>query len=97
VKGEEDERGWGRGVKRPIATELKIPKYRYRKMHSLTQVTQIGPDCSEYKVGDRVMGCARFGAYTTHITVNTQYIRPLPANWTFAQGLALRISTPVTA
>ncbi len=40
------------------------------------------------KVGDRVMGVTRFGAYTTHLNIDHRYAIPLPDDWTFAEGAA---------
>ncbi|MCP4756120.1 MAG: zinc-binding dehydrogenase, partial [Proteobacteria bacterium] len=41
--------------------------------------------------GDRVMGVTRFGAYATHLNIGCEYVRPLPEQWTFAQGAALPV------
>ena len=37
-----------------------------------------GKDVKDYQVGDKVMGAIRFGAYTTHLNIDTRYIIKLP-------------------
>ena len=40
-------------------------------------VDATGPECYRgLKVGDRVIGVTRFGAYTTHLNVNDILVRP---------------------
>jgi synaptic vesicle membrane protein VAT-1 len=41
--------------------------------------------------GDRVIGLTRFGGYATHINADARYLRPLPAEWSFADGAALPV------
>jgi NADPH:quinone reductase-like Zn-dependent oxidoreductase len=43
---------------------------------------------SPLRVGDRVMGAIRFGAYTTHVVVDVRYVLPLPDDWTMPEGAA---------
>jgi len=50
-------------------------------------VIQAGPG-SKFKVGDRVMGCSRFGSYTTHITAPANLLRSIPEEWSYAEGAA---------
>ena len=45
-------------------------------------------DAPEIREGDAVIGLTRFGGYVTAINVGRQYVRPVPANWTFAQAAA---------
>lgn len=45
----------------------------------------------DYRIGDRVIGMTRFGAYTSCINVSHHYLQPLPADWTFEQGAALPV------
>lgn len=54
-------------------------------------VTEIGEHVTAYKVGDRVMGVTRFGAYTTRLNNDQRYIMPLPANWSFEEGAAFPV------
>ena len=50
------------------------------------QVIAKGNQVADYKVGDRIMGVTRFGAYTTHLNINPSYVLPLPQNWSYAEG-----------
>lgn len=43
---------------------------------------------SGFSVGDRVMGCTRFGGYATMICVGTEYLRKIPQGWDYDQGAA---------
>jgi alcohol dehydrogenase len=54
-------------------------------------VTKTGPAVEGVKVGDRVMGVTRFGAYTTHLNMDYRYVVPLPADWNFAEGAAFLV------
>lgn len=47
----------------------------------------------KYKVGDRVFGVTRFGAYADHLHVNEFEIYPLPKTWSFEEGAALPAQT----
>ncbi len=49
-------------------------------------VKAVGKNVVSLKVGDRVMGISRFGAYTTHINTDARYLVPIPSNWTFEEG-----------
>lgn len=49
-------------------------------------IEKVGTKVIKFKPGDRVMGVSRFGAYTTHININEDYILNLPSNWTFREG-----------
>ena len=55
------------------------------------EIVQLGSNISEYKIGDKVMGVTRFGAYTNFINLDAKYIRPLPTQWTFQQGAAFLV------
>ncbi len=48
---------------------------------------------SPLKPGDRVMGATRFGAYASVIDCEADTLRPLPADWSFAQGAAFPVAT----
>ena len=50
------------------------------------EVIKIGDGVSNVKVGDRIMGVTRFGAYTTHLNIDSRYIIPLPKDWNFDEG-----------
>ena len=49
-------------------------------------VTAVGAGVGDVGVGTRVMGFSRFGAFATHITIDSPFVRPLPAGWTAEQG-----------
>ncbi|MEY3369322.1 MAG: hypothetical protein RI973_2477 [Bacteroidota bacterium] len=49
-------------------------------------VLQCGSGVGNCKPGDRVMGITRFGAYATHLNIGSQYVVPLPDDWTFEEG-----------
>lgn len=51
-------------------------------------IIKIGKDVNNVKPGDRVMGVTRFGAYTTHLNIGSQYVIPLSEEWTFEEGAA---------
>lgn len=51
----------------------------------------VGSKVSRLAVGDRVMGAVRFGAYTTHVVIDENYVLPLPADWTFEEGAAFTV------
>jgi len=48
---------------------------------------------SQLNVGDRVMGCIRFGAYATVVDVAASQLTRLPDDWSFAQGAAFLVQT----
>ncbi len=56
-------------------------------------VEQVGQDVAHLKPGDRVMGVTRFGAYTTHLNIDSRYAIPLPQDWSFEQGAAYLVQT----
>lgn len=49
-------------------------------------VVAIGEEVDSCKVGDRIMGVTRFGAYTSHLNMDARYVIPLPDDWTFEEG-----------
>lgn len=49
-------------------------------------VIKAGSGVKAFKVGDKIMGATRFGAYTTHLNIDYRYIRPLPEGWSFEQA-----------
>lgn len=51
-------------------------------------VIKTGSGVRQFKVGDRIMGVTRFGAYTTHLNIDQRYAIPLPEDWTFQEGAA---------
>lgn len=49
-------------------------------------ISSVGEQVEDYKIGDKVMGVTRFGGYSSHINSSTDYITPLPAEWTYQEG-----------
>ena len=41
--------------------------------------------------GDRVIGLTRFGAYATAVNLDARYLRPIPPQWSFAEGAAFPV------
>ncbi len=54
-------------------------------------VRSVGKSVSRVSVGDAVIGVVRFGAYTTHVVVDENYVLPLPEGWTFEEGAAFTV------
>jgi alcohol dehydrogenase len=52
-----------------------------------------GKDVTEFEIGDKIMGAIRFGAYTTYLNINKNYISKLPDNWTFEEGAAFTVQS----
>ncbi len=50
------------------------------------EVLKVGEAVKDLRVGDRVMGVTRFGAYATHLNIDQRYAIPMPAEWNFTQG-----------
>ena len=51
-------------------------------------ITHCGSEVKGYKIGDKVYGITRFGAYSSHLNIDERYLRHLPEGWTFEQGAA---------
>jgi alcohol dehydrogenase len=49
-------------------------------------VDALGAGGGPLRVGDRVFGLIRFGAYATAVNIDVRYLHPLPGDWTFAEG-----------
>ena len=49
-------------------------------------VVKVGAGVTNVKVGDKIMGVTRFGAYTTHLNIDSRYVIPLPEDWIFEEG-----------
>ncbi len=56
-------------------------------------VTAVGPEVKHLRVGDRVMGITRFGAYATGINQSEKYLVPLPPEWNCSTGAAYLVQT----
>jgi NADPH:quinone reductase-like Zn-dependent oxidoreductase len=49
-------------------------------------IEKVGPGVLNFKPGQRVMAVTRFGAYKTYLKVNHNFIRVLPADFSFEEG-----------
>lgn len=58
-------------------------------------IVKTGPGVTSVKIGDRVMGVTRFGAYTTHLNIEETYVIPIPNGWTDeeASGYLVQVLT----
>jgi NADPH:quinone reductase-like Zn-dependent oxidoreductase len=54
-------------------------------------VLKTGSDVKDFKAEDKIMGAIRFGAYTTHLNIDTRYILKLPDSWSFEEGSAFTV------
>jgi alcohol dehydrogenase len=50
------------------------------------EVVAIGSEVKELKIGERVMGVTRFGAYTTALNIDQSYVIPIPEDWSYEEG-----------
>lgn len=57
------------------------------------EVVACGDRAGELVPGTRVYGCIRFGGYSDTVDVLPQHCRPLPADWSFAEGAAYPVQT----
>lgn len=51
-------------------------------------VRAVGPDVTDWRVGDRVMVLTRFGGYATALNVPTATLWPVPSGWTPGEAAA---------
>ncbi len=51
-------------------------------------IEQVGSQVTKYKVGDRVFGITRFGAYTTHIALDEEMVFRVPIELSLEQAAA---------
>lgn len=56
-------------------------------------VIKKGKEITEFEIGDKIMGAIRFGAYTTYLNINKNYILKLPDNWSFEEGAAFIVQS----
>ena len=54
-------------------------------------IVSVGDKVKTHKIGDRVMGVTRFGAYTTHLNIDYRYATPLPDDWSFQEGASFLV------
>ncbi|WP_375577933.1 medium chain dehydrogenase/reductase family protein [Marivirga tractuosa] len=50
-----------------------------------------GEEVRDFQIGDRVMGVTRFGAYTSHINIDSAYVNKIPETWTFEEGASFLV------
>lgn len=55
------------------------------------RVVQLGEQVEQFHIGERVMGVTRFGAYTTHLNIDYQYLIPIPEDWTMEEGASFLV------
>lgn len=55
------------------------------------EIISVGDGTKRFKVGDKVMGVSKFGAYCTHINIDEYYVDPLPDGWSFQEGAAFPV------
>lgn len=56
-------------------------------------VLSTGSKVKDFKVGDKVMGAIRFGAYTTHLNIDSRYTLKLPEGWNFEEGASFIVQS----
>jgi len=52
-----------------------------------------GTDVTDFELNDKVMGVIGFGAYTTFLNIDHQYVQKLPDEWTFEEGAAFTVQS----
>lgn len=50
------------------------------------EIADKGEEVTDLDVGDRIMGSARFGSYTTHLNIDRRYVTPIPEGWSYEEG-----------
>ncbi len=56
-------------------------------------IIQKGKDVTDFKIGDKIMGAIRFGAYANFINIDKNYIQHLPEGWRFEEGAAFIVQS----
>ena len=56
-------------------------------------VLETGNGVENFKVGDKIMGTIRFGAYATHLNINHRYIIRMPEEWSFEESAAFMVQS----
>lgn len=54
-------------------------------------ISRVGEAVKDFKPGDHVMGVTRFGAYTTALNIDAQYVALLPQGWSLIEGAAFLV------
>ncbi len=55
------------------------------------EIIAIGDAVKDWKIGDRVMGVTRFGAYTTHLNIEENYVAHIPNEWSYEEGASFLV------
>jgi NADPH:quinone reductase-like Zn-dependent oxidoreductase len=69
------------GLYKAAPKENFIPGLEYSGV-----IARTGQKVKNVKVGDRVMGITRFGAYVSHLNIDSRYVIPLNEDWTYDEG-----------
>ncbi|MCS6928207.1 MAG: zinc-binding dehydrogenase [Saprospiraceae bacterium] len=56
-------------------------------------VTATGPKVTRIRIGDRVMGITRFGAFATGLNISEKYVVPVPDGWDCTTAAAYLVQT----
>ena len=56
-------------------------------------VLKAGSNVKDFKAEDKIMGAISFGAYTTHLNIDSRYILKLPDNWNFEEGASFIVQS----
>ena len=59
-------------------------------------IIKTGKGVTEFNEGNDIIGAVRFGAYTSHLNINKDYVLKLPAGFSYEEGAAF-IVQPLTA
>ena len=54
-------------------------------------IEAVGEGVDTENVGRKVMGVTRFGAYSSQINVDINYLLDVPDGWSFAEGAAFPV------
>jgi NADPH:quinone reductase-like Zn-dependent oxidoreductase len=84
--------GWRSGKPFPsrFFTGLRRPKRRILGTEFAGEVEEVGPDVTEFRVGDRVFGASRFGANAEFVCVReSSAVAHMPAGLSFEEAAAV--------
>lgn len=56
-------------------------------------VEALGEGITHLRVGDRILGVTRFGAYSTRLNIDARYAIPMPESWDFNTGASYLVQT----
>ncbi len=54
-------------------------------------ITEKGSGVEDFNINDKVIGVIKFGAYTSHITIDHRYVIKLRDDWSFEEGAAFLV------